>query len=956
MSSLSIGHVNTKLEAYKLIHDPTKLLSLLYSKYGNIEDDYFMSYTNQLLFNIPSKFNRRYKELHYINNIQEFLHRYYRKREIRERIPKLSDYYKNYVLFFCRPFFKQMNLGKIINNYQDKQAEIFYKKNYSESLDYEKEKANKEKENSDKKSFDDLSSLDNITNNKIIFDDRTKKIIDNDLKNEMCTLTLETSMINKVNLNDKNNDIYKGEIISKRSNANNSFEKVVHYLINSHFKKKIENKKEKKIAISKKKLMNSPSAHPPYIAKIFKNNYQNINSLNKEMIPKNKKIKNSLYTLSKNNFIRTGGFFNYNYNKALLSPKLTKNDININANNIKKTKYENYKNSKPSNYTNSFQNFSKKNKTNYSNNIINSNNTKKIVISNNSNRFNINTIYKNFSNLSETLNKYKQLSYKSSNKTTFTNKNISNLSKSKKGLYGNSTNLLTKFNNNISKNKSITKNETNRINKMENLKLKQNNLNFPKNSNSNLKMNMYKLSVHHAKNKTFDFNSLYAEEQTNKLNTNNNYNNLRMFYKNKGHIKKKINSKFNLVKKPITEVVTRIVSPTHKISENKMNRDKSMSNHKDRIKTKKIFFGLNQTNKSNNIKTNKFDTPKMFSVSRKNMTFSTEGNDKSENINLEQDNKNRKIYTNNIKNFKKEENKYIKKKENIHNWQIKSSCISPLANYTSNYNKLIKNKIYGSFNNTMKKENFSLNKKKLIKSSKKSNKNKINDEKDNNSNNLFNNTNRINNELLEIVGDNQIFSRNKKQNNSKISLTKSQNEINLNDICIKTLKNVKPKSIGSKKSLNINNKTYLNQNKKNNINYNFNKINSSSELHNSQKKNILTNLHMKRISLKKKVKKYSQKINSKNTKKNCYRKQMGNNNNKINVIFNGDVIINKNQLIEIRSNNLTNNKTSNNDINKNKNGMLLINNINKDRGNSFKIINVNRNINLINKKDQNINT
>ena len=30
---MSSFEVNTKLEAYKLIHDPTKLLSLLYSKY-----------------------------------------------------------------------------------------------------------------------------------------------------------------------------------------------------------------------------------------------------------------------------------------------------------------------------------------------------------------------------------------------------------------------------------------------------------------------------------------------------------------------------------------------------------------------------------------------------------------------------------------------------------------------------------------------------------------------------------------------------------------------------------------------------------------------------------------------------------------------------------------------------------------------------------------------------------
>jgi hypothetical protein len=952
MTSISIGSVNTKLEAYKLIHDPTRLLSLLFSKYGDIEDDFFISYTNQLLFNIPSKFNRTYKESQFINNIREFLHRYYRKRETKERIPKLSDYYKNYVKFFCRPFFKQISMGKIVHNYQDKQAEIFYKKNYNETLDYEKEK---EKENSDKKSFDELSSLDNITNNKIIFDDRTKKIIDNDLKNEMCTLTLESSKVNNSKLNNDNNEIYKGELISKRSNANNSFENVIHYLINSQFKKKIENKKEKNSSKSKKKLINSPSAHPPYIAKIFKNNYHNINSLNREMIPKNKKIKNSLYTLSKNNFIRTGGFINFNYNRALLSPKFTKSDINPNTNNVKNTKYENFKNSMPNNYTNSFQNFSKKNNVNYSNNIINNSNTKKIVKSHNSNRFNINTIYKNFSNLSETLNKYKQIGYKRSNKTTFTNKNISNLSKSKRTFYGNSSNLLTKSNNNISKNKNLKKNETTRINKIDNLILKQNKLKIPKNSNSNLKMNMYNLNIYHTKNKTFDYNSLYSNEQLSKFNTNNNFNNLRIFYKNKGHIRKKISSKFSLIKKPITEVVTRIMSPTHKNSESKMNKDKSLSNNKNRDKTKKIFFGLNQANKNNKIKTHKFDSPKMFSFSRKNMTFTTEENNKKENINIEPDFKTKKKnYTTNRKNIK-EENLYSKKKDNLCNWKIKTSCASPLANYTSNYNKLIKNKIYGSFNNTIKNSNYSLNKKEQIKSSKKTSVNKINNELDNNTNILFNNSNRINKEFLEIMGENQIFSRNKKQNTSKILSTKSQNEINLRDICIKTVKSIKPKSIGSKISLNINNK-YLNKNKKNNIINNFNKINSSSELHNSQKKNILTNLHMKRISLKKKVKKFSQRMNSKNNKQNCYRKKVGNNNNKINVIFNGDVIINKNQLIEIRPNNISSNKNNNNDVNKNKNGIVIINNINKDRGNSMKIINVNRNINLINKKEQNINT
>ena len=53
-------------------------------------------------------------------------------------------------------------------------------------------------------------------------------------------------------------------------------------------------------------------------------------------------------------------------------------------------------------------------------------------------------------------------------------------------------------------------------------------------------MNMYKVSIRYTKNKTFDFNSLYPDDQINKFNTNNNFNYLRIFYRNKGRIRKKL--------------------------------------------------------------------------------------------------------------------------------------------------------------------------------------------------------------------------------------------------------------------------------------------------------------------------------------------------------------------------------------------------------------------------------
>ena len=59
--SSSLAEINTKLEAYKLIHDPAKLLFLLYSKYGDIEDDYNILHIDQLIFNRATHFNHLFK-------------------------------------------------------------------------------------------------------------------------------------------------------------------------------------------------------------------------------------------------------------------------------------------------------------------------------------------------------------------------------------------------------------------------------------------------------------------------------------------------------------------------------------------------------------------------------------------------------------------------------------------------------------------------------------------------------------------------------------------------------------------------------------------------------------------------------------------------------------------------------------------------------------------------------
>ena len=62
MSSEFLTKVNTKLKAYKLIHDPVILLNLLFSKYGDIEEDYELLYINQLVKQVERVKERSVKQ------------------------------------------------------------------------------------------------------------------------------------------------------------------------------------------------------------------------------------------------------------------------------------------------------------------------------------------------------------------------------------------------------------------------------------------------------------------------------------------------------------------------------------------------------------------------------------------------------------------------------------------------------------------------------------------------------------------------------------------------------------------------------------------------------------------------------------------------------------------------------------------------------------------------------
>ena len=233
--------VDTKKKALELIKDPVCLFKLLYSKYGDIEEDYDILMTNQLVYDSSSRFNIIFKEYQFMENDIEYLKRWYRYDESSTRVPKLSDYYKNYHKFFCRPNFNDFIISSLMHSFGDDKAELFYKNNFKIS------KSEICDEISEKNNSSLITSIDNVTDNKTIFTKKNKFIIEGNENsiNYSMTLTLNNTTISNIKNNKKN-------LISARS-IKNSFEGMVHNLVYYQKKKDKKNKKKKSNKTDKNK-------------------------------------------------------------------------------------------------------------------------------------------------------------------------------------------------------------------------------------------------------------------------------------------------------------------------------------------------------------------------------------------------------------------------------------------------------------------------------------------------------------------------------------------------------------------------------------------------------------------------------------------------------------------------------------------------------------------------------
>ena len=956
-SSSFIDQVNTKYEALRLIKDPTRLISLLYSKYGDIEEDYYLLNANILIYNLPTKLNCLFKEMKYTNFSHDYLKRQYKIKESTSRIPKLAEYYKNYHLFFCRPTLRHYKLSKVVCNYQDKKAELFYKNNYQDSKgnnSLDKEEMNK------KTSSFSLSSLDNITNNKIIFDKQTKKMLDKsetELKNNNFynTLVLDSS---------RSNLLLNNGLISKRSGDDNSFEKCIHAFVDYQYNKNknkirknnnkklyIKNKKIKNIMINNEnsnkysKLKNNVSqsqreTHKFYTFKLYNNSSKAMNhkinrisnnnsSNNTNYINKIKMKKKSLYSLSNNryNTSTTTLLNNKNHKKCISKKELNLNyPVTTTNKDSKKNKTYVYVNSINNNTNNNTINSTSTNNKNHSttmSKIFSHSNVNSNLSPNHEaikNLKNMSNNYKNFSKLTEYLkqSQNKENSNNLNQKAALHKKNCLSIGDVE------NKNLLFSLNN---KNRITKKKIT--INK--NLKIAvTNNIN-----------NVSEQRTKHTKNKTFDYNAINHTNnviKSNNISNNEDFNNMTNKPPQKGANKMNTEIKnFTKIKKN-SKSKKSIFSPSSKKIINKM--PMTQTNSKDKNNKKNL-------------------TVKIISPNNRKREFNINF---TKDINSTQNKRyNKCLYTNDnniVNNFSNKDGLIKSGKISKYNYNY---CLSPNVG-SNNMNRIIKNVSGGAFYGAhISPTNQLLNsigyfKRNII----------INNNLNlNHNNNVYqkkspNMKNKMHSKIVEnnIVQNSCNFNNTTKElysNNNTLTNSNNNTSINCNDYkkLSRNKKKIQNKKFNnSKKTNNINNKTNSINNQvnynfiidennyKSNINKNKGNINISIEKNNINIKDSI--LHIDKIYIKKDN-------NSKNKKCDM---------NDIipRVYSDADCCSSQHKKkIEIKVGDKKRIKSGIDDVKKNKEKMKFMDYSPTKINYSPKMINVHRNFNLLTKTNKEIN-
>ena len=192
-----------------------------------------------------------FKEKLIFNYDEEFLNRFYSKKESIKQIPLFSEFYKCYLKFFCFPTLSELRLNDLIEDMVEKKAKAFYNENFTEKDKNEKKINVIIFTNKIRQDISRRNSLTNLTKTTI----KNKSITN---KSSVSLTTIE-KIFNEMNNEKKaknnynSNNNLRNTIVSINKELKNS-------VISSKMKKKIKidtkEKDDSNIISNKKKIKN----------------------------------------------------------------------------------------------------------------------------------------------------------------------------------------------------------------------------------------------------------------------------------------------------------------------------------------------------------------------------------------------------------------------------------------------------------------------------------------------------------------------------------------------------------------------------------------------------------------------------------------------------------------------------------------------------------------------------
>ena len=232
--------------------------------------------------------------------VDEFLKRYFTVSESTELLPKFYIYYQNYLKFFCRGLFTDFKANKIIQEYGECQAELYYNKNYGGKE--KKSKKNRDENNDNINDGDNNSnaSSSNINKLRILFTDTVKNSI-----NRIENSKLWQNYIYKYNTNEISNIFYKSKNETMTLNDDTKIYNEDNLMTNENslinlIDVMIHKKREKKKTIKNKNKKNNNN----------NNNNYNINDKNIVNIYKNLLDQSPIRSARNLNYNNKNGLYN----------------------------------------------------------------------------------------------------------------------------------------------------------------------------------------------------------------------------------------------------------------------------------------------------------------------------------------------------------------------------------------------------------------------------------------------------------------------------------------------------------------------------------------------------------------------------------------------------------------------------------------------------------------------